>query len=204
MEGDVEVPNVMEGGGNRGPSLDADDRGISLAANNRGASLDAMDGDTGLTDSTDASNGDVECKQPVRRSTRNKQEVDRMTFHTKVSHSLLKSLVKGFLLGLAIHSNYECFKPKDVPFQGSHPDLNPNPKQFDLGFLNAAEMAKLRELQALDMLCDLMEPNPDDHLWKCIAITKHKVRNLDEEDVHIKVKAIWGDGEETWVRLDAL
>jgi hypothetical protein len=66
MEDDVEIPNVMEGGGNRGPSLDADDRGISLAADDRGASLDAMDGDTGLTDSTDASNGDVECKQPVR------------------------------------------------------------------------------------------------------------------------------------------
>ena len=54
------------------------------------------------------------------------------------------------------------------------------------------------------MLQDLVDPNPDDHLWKCIAITKHKVRNLDEEDIHVKVKALWADGEETWIWLNAL
>jgi len=145
-----------------------------------------------------------EQQEPVRRSSRIKHGVDRMIFKTKTSHSSLKSLLKGIILGLAIHSNYESVKPQGVAFEGRHPEINQNPRQFQFGTLNATEVNKLRELQTLDMLQDYMDPSPDDHLWKCIAVTKHKVRNLDEDDVHVKVKALWADGDETWVRLDAL
>jgi hypothetical protein len=42
---------------------------------------------------------------PIRRSTRNRGAMDRLSSHTKGVHSSLKSLVKGFILGLAVHSN---------------------------------------------------------------------------------------------------
>ena len=49
------------------------------------------------------------------------------------------------------------------------------------------------------MFKDLTDPDPNDHMWKCIAVTKHKVRSLDKNDVHVKVKATGGGGEETWI-----
>ena len=140
----------------------------------------------------------------TRRSTRNKGPMDRLNFHTKGTHSSLKSLVKGFLLGLTIHWNYESIKPRKVGIQGRQLELNQNPKQFHIGTLSPAESNKLRELQTLDMFQDMMDPDPDDHIWKCIAVTKHKVRDLNMDDIHIKVKAIWTNGEESWIRLDAL
>jgi hypothetical protein len=142
---------------------------------------------------------DTTNKQSVRRSTRSKHTVERMSFSAQTHHSPLKSLVKGFLLRLAFHSNYVSIKSKPVMFQGSHPEVNSNPKQFNLGCLSSSEAAKLRDLQTLDMLTDLTDPDPDDHLWKCIAVTKHKVWSLNKDDVHVKVKATWGDGEETWI-----
>jgi hypothetical protein len=91
-----------------------------------------------------------------------------------------------------------------MPFEGRHPDLNPNPRQFNVSTLTASEIGKLQELQHLDMLQELADPEPDDHIWKCLAVTNHKVRELDEDDIHVKVKALWPDGEQTWIRLDAL
>jgi hypothetical protein len=117
----------------------------------------------------------------------------------KANHSSLKSLIKGFLLGLAIHSNYDSIKPKDVTLQGRQPDLNQNPRQFHIGALNPTKVNKLRELQTLDMFQDMIEPDPDNHIWKCIVVTKHKVRDLNKDDVHVKVKAIWSDEEESWI-----
>jgi hypothetical protein len=56
----------------------------------------------------------------------------------------------------------------------------------------------------LDNLHDSNDPEGDDHLWRCLAITRHKLHSLDPTDVHLKIKAIWGDEEESWVRADAL
>jgi hypothetical protein len=42
---------------------------------------------------------------------------------------------------------------------------------------------------------DLDDPEPDAHIWKCITVTNHKLWNIKEDDIHIKVKAIWGNGE---------
>jgi hypothetical protein len=131
----------------------------------------------------------------TRRSTRNKGPVNRLNFHTKGTHSSLKSLVKGFLLGLTIHWNYESIKPRKVGIQGRQLELNQNPKQFHIGTLGPAKSNKLQELQTLDMFQDMMDPDPDDHIWKCIAITKHKVRDINMDDIHIKVKAVWTNGE---------
>ena len=54
------------------------------------------------------------------------------------------------------------------------------------------------------MLTESMDPDPDTHIWKCIAITNHKLWAHNKEDIHVKVKAIWSDGEDTWICLDAL
>jgi hypothetical protein len=149
---------------------------------------------------------DVQDEQPstTRWSNRNRGAVDRLSFHTKGTHSSLKSLVKGFLLGLAIHYNYDSTKPRDMGFQGRQPELNQNLMQFRLETLTSAESNKLSEIQTLDMLQDMIDPDPEDHIWKCIAVTRHKVRDLDKDDTHVKVKAIWTNGEESWTRLDAL
>jgi hypothetical protein len=56
----------------------------------------------------------------------------------------------------------------------------------------------------MDHIQDCVDPEPDDHIWRCLAVTRHKIRQLDPNDIHIKVKAVWGDGEESWVRADAL
>ena len=149
---------------------------------------------------------DAQDKPPptTRRSNRNRGAVDRLSFHTKGTHSSLKSLVKGFLLGLTIHYNYDSTKPRDIGFQGRQPELNQNPTQFRLETLTLAESSKLRELQTLDMLQDMIDPDPEDHIWKCIAVTRHKIRDLNKDDTHVKVKAVWTNGEESWIRLDAL
>jgi hypothetical protein len=62
----------------------------------------------------------------------------------------------------------------------------------------------LRELQHLDTLNDLDDPEPDDHIWKYITVTHHKLWNIKEGDIYIMVKAIWGEGEESWIQADAL
>jgi hypothetical protein len=36
----------------------------------------------------------------------------------------------------------------------------------------------------------MIDPDPEAHIWKCIAVTRHKVRDLNKDDTHVKVKAI--------------
>jgi hypothetical protein len=148
--------------------------------------------------------GDVPDDNGLRRSRRQTQPSNRMTFNARTVKSSLKSLIRGFLLGMAVHSNYDRVKPQNVSCDNENHVLNRNPTQFNLGTLHKQELDKLRELQELDMVNDMMDPDPDDHIWRCIAVTKHKIRDLDKDDIHVKVKALWGDGEETWVRSDAL
>ena len=54
------------------------------------------------------------------------------------------------------------------------------------------------------MIQDSADPDPKDHVWKCIAVLNHKTRELNMDDVHAKEKLAQSDGEETWVCLDAL
>lgn len=139
-----------------------------------------------------------------RRSTRRTNPMDRLCFRTATS-TPLRSLIGGLIVGLSFGYTYDTPVPQHHPvIEGSPVHLNPNPDQFAFGSLTARESARLQELQTLDHLHDSLDPEPDDHLWKCLAVTRHKLRTLDPDDVHLKVKAIWGDGEESWVRADAL
>ena len=54
------------------------------------------------------------------------------------------------------------------------------------------------------MFQSMIDLDPEDHIWKCIAVTKHKVRDLNKDDIHVEVKAIWSNGEESWIQLNAL
>lgn len=49
-----------------------------------------------------------------------------------------------------------------------------------------------------------IDADPNDHLWRCLTVTQRKIQCLDPNDMHMKVKAIWGDGEESWKQADAL
>ena len=94
--------------------------------------------------------------------------------------------------------------PLKPTYVGNPIDINPNPTQFTLGSLTTWECRKLQELQHLNMLMESMDPDPDSHIWCCIAVISHKLHTWNKEDVHTKVKVIWFNGEDTWVRLDAL
>ena len=75
--------------------------------------------------------------------------------------------------------------------------LNENPTQFaSVVNLNAFESRKLHELQAMDALSEeLATPND----WDCMEILDHKVHTHDMQDVHVKVKAPWHNGDTSWV-----
>lgn len=130
------------------------------------------------------------------------QPMDCMTFKTRTTHSFLKSLISGLILGMAIHSNYDVIKPCDHPCVDVPQDLNPS--QVNVEKLNLKELDKLQEIQELDSINETKDLDPDDHIWKCITVTRHKIQEIDEHDVHEKVEALWGDGKETWVQLNAL
>jgi hypothetical protein len=82
-----------------------------------------------------------------------------------------KSIASGLFLGLTFGNTYEAMTPQIIPRMESLPALNPNANQFDLQCLNPQETARLRELQAMDLIQDSVDPEPDDHLWRCIAVT---------------------------------
>ena len=94
--------------------------------------------------------------------------------------------------------------PLKPTYVGNPANINPDPTQFTLGSLTTWESRKLREIQHLDMLTESMDPDPDSHIWGCITIINHKLQTQNKEDIHTKVKVIWSNGEDTWVRLDAL
>jgi hypothetical protein len=61
-------------------------------------------------------------------------------------------------------------------------------------------------VQYLDLLDDLhknTDPDPEE-VWKPVAILDHSLQTHIKDDVHIKVKVLWLNGEETWVRVNAL
>jgi hypothetical protein len=94
-----------------------------------------------------------------------------------------------------MQSTYPTFSPTSIQLEGKLSSLNPRPKQVSLGTLvNERETDCLRELQHLDTLNDLDDPAPNDHIWKCIAVTNHKLWNIKEDDIHIKVK-LFGEME---------
>jgi hypothetical protein len=53
-------------------------------------------------------------------------------------------------------------KPMDIKFEDKHPELSPNPTQFHLGILTDKENQKLRDLQTLNTVNDMTDPEPDD------------------------------------------
>ena len=108
------------------------------------------------------------------------------------------------ILGLALHSTYDIVTPLYPALEVNPIDINPDPTQFTLGQLSTWESRKLHELWHLDMLLESMDPDPGTYIWKCIAVTDHMLCTHDKEDIHIKVMAIWSDGEDTCVCLDAL
>jgi hypothetical protein len=76
----------------------------------------------------------------------------------------------------------------------------------DLQSLTPAARSHLRHVQYLDLLYDLRkstEPDPEE-VWKPVAILDHSLQTHNKDDVHIKVKVLWSNGEETWVRVNAL
>lgn len=128
----------------------------------------------------DSDGGALEINPSVRCSSWNKHPVDRMLS--------CSSLVKGLLFGFAIHILYTSTKHNDFMFEGRHPYSNQSQNQFYLGNLRASRLCKV---QTLSMLQNLADPHPDEHIGKCMMVAIHKVRDLDGNNAHVKVKAVW-------------
>ncbi len=41
-------------------------------------------------------------------------------------------------------------------------------------------------------------------MWKAVKIMEHSVRDFRKDDLHLKVKVLWRNGERAWVRMEAL
>jgi hypothetical protein len=77
--------------------------------------------------------------------------------------------------------------------------------RVDYSGLTAAAKEQFKKIQALDMLSSLNGENrEDDDAWDAVAVLKHSRRNLRDDDVHTKIKALWKNGEKSWVRMDAM
>jgi hypothetical protein len=72
----------------------------------------------------------------------------------------------------------------------------------DVAGLTPADVRKLNEIIALDVLHKVGDL--DDDAWKCLAIIGHMWRQSDPKDVHLKVNALWQNGNESWIRADAM
>jgi hypothetical protein len=127
-----------------------------------------------------------------------------MNLHTQSSTGSIKSVLKGVLLGLTLLDNFQAFPAPDKPFHGPLPKLNENESFTHIGILSLNEAQHLCELQNFNLLNKSLHPDQDDHIWKCIAIIWHKLRTANPADVHTKVIAVWTNGDESWIHLDAL
>jgi hypothetical protein len=127
-----------------------------------------------------------------------------LKLHTQSSPGSIKSILKGVLLGLTLLDTFQVFPVHDKPFQGQLPMLNKNESFTCIGILSLREAQSLHELQDLNLLNQSFHPDQEDQIWKCIAIVRHKARTINPANVHTKVKAVWTNGDESWIHLDAL
>ena len=96
--------------------------------------------------------------------------------------SPLQHAAQALILGLALHSTYDIVTPLCPALEvNTILDINPDPTQFTLGQLSTWESHKLHELQHLDVLSESMDPYLDTHIWKCIAVTDHKLHFFPPE-----------------------
>ena len=110
------------------------------------------------------------------------------------------------LAGVTLFDTYDHTKPTDfdvTPTQGMELP-GESAKNIRVGLLSHMEADRLRYVQSLDLLNEQLDDDEDDKMWKCMGVLNHKVRTNDPEDVHIKVKAMWLNGERSWVRADAI
>ena len=83
------------------------------------------------------------------------------------------------------------------------PQIGEKPK-VPFKSLTPKELDTLKYIQSIDYINDSLSDDNDDKAWKCVAILKHKMRTLNNNDRHIKVKTLWPNGEKSWTRVDAL
>ena len=145
------------------------------------------------------------------RTGRQSKAPNRLTLNVQrrpkgLLNAMTKLLVAAVTCGATLVDSYGMMPPVE-PMTATPveiPDsLDSTPTRYTgTDGLNASEIRKLNELTALDALNEAGEP--DDDAWKCLAIIGHKWRRLDPDDIHLKVHALWQNGEETWIRQDAM
>ena len=130
----------------------------------------------GPTDSATANNDhDADVNIPTSCPGCTCTNVDCFTFNSHSFTSPLQHAAQALILGLMLYSTYDIVTPLDPALEVSPISVNPDPTQFTLSKLTTWKSCKLHELQHLDMLMESMDPDPDAHIWKCIAVTNHKL-----------------------------
>ena len=138
--------------------------------------------------------------QGTTRSGRHIQAPVRMTFNATTNHTSIKSIVKRLLIGVFLVETGNSFAPATPPTATSIPsDINSNPKQFSpISMMSASESEKMIELQTLDQMNAVLCDDDDDNMWKCLRILDHRLRQVDPDDVHVKVKVLFNNGDVNW------
>ena len=86
--------------------------------------------------------------------------------------------------------------PDPIPLNNQH-DRKQNIKH-----LNKMTKEQLK-LFRYTKLCEVFSNNDEElQTWTPISIDKFILRKRDPEDIHIRIRVIWLNGERNWVRLD--
>jgi hypothetical protein len=147
---------------------------------------------------------------PTRRSSRSRkptpkaQAHDRSTFRATMLSRAKCSIATLGLMALASSFPLVTSYPVVLPtVHGDNPAKLQTPK-YRTRVLTTTEADRLRYIQDLDILNEHEDDDPDDRLWKPVAIIKHKARTVNPDDHHTQVNVLWNSGGTSWVRLNAL
>ena len=103
---------------------------------------------------------------------------------------------------LKIFDSHESHQPKDTPWIGEAPVALENVLTIPEQAFHKLE--HLKYIQRLDALEEDYEQDYDHLMWSVLKVLHHSKRTTNPDDVHIKVKVLWRNGERTWERYNTI
>jgi hypothetical protein len=102
--------------------------------------------------------------------------------------------------GLKTFDSYQVVETIGAPTESKTKTILGEP--MNIGTLPKERFQQLHYVQQLDMAEDAKDNQ--DQAWQPVAILKHKIRKINPEDVHMKLKVQWPNGETSWQRAEPL
>ena len=137
---------------------------------------------------------------PTRQSTRTMKPNQR--FQNLTRTSMLSTTIRESFLRCFLFSSHESVLPREPPSEREHAPFG-KIFDFDTDSLSSAESSRLNYMWNIDQENELRNPEPDDQVWRCIKIQKHRLV-LSKGKRYILVKAEWVSGDTSWVQIKAM